>query len=90
MNYNFNKLFDNRDEYGCLGIILIVIIAIAIVFGVSCLYAWVALLLWNWVIVGVLGWVPAGVMTFWPMWGLVELCSILFKSRNFNSNSNNK
>jgi hypothetical protein len=26
-------------------------------------------------------------MTFWPMWGLVELCSILFKTHNYNSNN---
>ena len=85
MNYNFNK-FD-KDE-GCLTLIFIIIFAIALAFGLSCLYAWCGMLLWNWVMPMI--WVEAPVMTFWPMWGLVELCSILFKTQNFNNNNKDK
>ena len=85
MNYNFNK-FD-KDE-GCLTLIFIIVFAIAIAFGISCLYAWCGMLLWNWVLVDTLAIAP--VIEFWPMWGLVELCSILFKTHNFNNNNNNK
>ena len=81
MNYNFNK----NDE-GCATILLTVIIAIAVAFGLSCLYAWAGMLLWNWVLVRELG-IFTIEMTFWPMWGLVELCSILFKTHNYNNNN---
>lgn len=88
MNYNFDKLFDKKDDIGCLGIILMVILVFAIAFGFSCLYAWIAMLLWNWVMPMI--WAGAPVMTFWPMWGLYELCGFLFRSRNINTNSSNK
>ena len=82
-----NKLFESdfaRDN-GCLGLIVVFIIAIAIALGLSFLYAWVAMLLWNWVMPMI--WAGAPVMTFWPMWGLLELFSLLFKTHNYNSNT---
>ena len=84
-----NKLFESdfAKEYGCFGLIIVFIIAIAIAFGISCLYAWAAMVLWNWVLFDYLAIAPK--MTFWPMWGLVELCSILFKNHNFNTNTDN-
>ena len=82
MSYNFNNLNKNDDGIGAIIIALIFVIALA--FGISCLYAWVGMLLWNWVIPTI--WVGAPVMEFWPMWGLVELCSILFKTHNFSNN----
>jgi hypothetical protein len=88
MNYNFNKLFDKKNDIGCFGIILIVILVFAIAFGLSCFYAWIGMLLWNWVMPII--WVGAPVMTFWPMWGLFELCGLLFRSHNTNTNSSNK
>lgn len=69
--------FDNADGFGEK--VLLFIILLAVVFGSSCLMAWIAMLLWNWVMPII--WVGAPVMTFWPMWGLVELCSILFKAK---------
>ena len=80
MNYNFNK-----NDDGCTTILIAAIIAVAIAFGLSCLYAWIGMLLWNWVMPMI--WTSAPTMTFWPMWGLFELCSILFKTHNYN-NSN--
>lgn len=82
-----NKLFESDfvKDNGCLGIIIVFIVAIVIAIGLSFLQAWVAMLLWNWVMPMI--WAGAPVMTFWPMWGLVELCSILFKNHSFESNT---
>lgn len=80
---NFGELFDKKDDIGCLGVIMMVILVLACAFGLSCLYAWVAMLLWNWVMPII--WASAPVMTFWPMWGLLELCSILFKTHSVSS-----
>ena len=85
MNYDFDKLFDKKDDIGCLGVIGMIILVLAIAFGLSCLYAWLGMLLWNWVMPMI--WASAPVMTFWPMWGLLELCGLLFKSHNYNSNN---
>lgn len=83
-----NKIFESDfvKDNSCLGLIIVFIIAVAIAIGLSFLYAWVAMLLWNWVMPMI--WAGAPVMTFWPMWGLLELCSLLFKTHNFNSNTN--
>ena len=80
-----DKYDDFTEKYGCGGWLCVIIIALLALFGLSCLEAWVAMLLWNWVLP--LIWVGAPTMTFWPMWGLVELCSILFKTRNYKSNN---
>ena len=69
--------FDNANSFGEK--VILFIILLAVIFGFSCLNAWIAMLLWNWVMPII--WVGAPVMTFWPMWGLVELCSILFKAK---------
>ena len=86
---NYNKLLDamtkKEDDLGCGAYLIAVIIVVAIIFAFSFLNAWVAMLLWNWAMPMI--WAGAPVMTFWPMWGLVELCSILFKTRNYNKNN---
>ena len=87
MNYNFDKLFEKKDDIGCFGVIGMVILVFAIAFGLSCLYAWLGMLLWNWVMPII--WAGAPVMKFWPMWGLLELCGLLFKSHNTNTTPDN-
>ena len=84
MSYNFSNLNKN-DDNGCAVIIIAFIIVLALAIGFSFLFAWIGMLLWNWVLVDYLAIAP--VMEFWPMWGLIELCSILFKSHNFNTNT---
>lgn len=86
MSYNFSNLNKNNDD-GCAVIIIGFIIVLALAVGLSFLYAWIGMLLWNWVMPII--WTGAPVMTFWPMWGLLELCSILFKTHNFNPNTDN-
>lgn len=79
MDY-LNKLSRNENEKtGCATYIVAGIIVIAFIFGLSCLEAWIGMLLWNWVMPTI--WASAPTMSFWPMWGLVELCSILFRPR---------
>jgi hypothetical protein len=82
MNYKL----PNKNDTGLGVYIIAVIFVLALAFGISCLLAWVGMVLWNWVIVGELG-LFATKIGFWPMWGLVELCSILFKTHNYNSNN---
>lgn len=77
-------MYNNNRSFG--EIFILIIVSIAIAFGLSCLYAWIGMLLWNWVMPIILQGACVE-MTFWPMWGLVELCSILFKTHNYN-NSN--
>lgn len=79
MKNNLNKLLPQKEEAGCATLIVAFIFVIALAFGISCLYAWIGMLLWNWVMPII--WASAPVMEFWPMWGLVELCSILFKAK---------
>ena len=81
MNYKL----PNKNDVGLGTYILAVIFILALAFGISCLYAWIGMLLWNWIVPML--WAGAPVMTFWPMWGLCELCSILFKARvNIDTN----
>ena len=84
MSYNFSNLNKN-DNDGCAVIIITFIIVLALAIGFSFLFSLIGMLLWNWVMPII--WAGAPVMTFWPMWGLIELCSILFKSHNFNTNT---
>lgn len=76
------------EQYGWFGVLCVIIVAIAIIFGALCLDAWLGLLLWDWVIVDTLGWVEPGAMTFWPMFGLLLLSNLLFKTPNFGKNKN--
>ena len=88
MNYNklMNNLAKKHNDLGCGTYLVAFIIALALIFAFSCLNAWVAMLLWNWVMPMI--WAEVPIMAFWPMWGLVELCSILFKSKNFDTGNN--
>lgn len=83
---NYNKILSTmtNKEPGPLAYIIAIILIFGFAFGIVCLQAWIAMLLWNWVLVDYLAIMPR--MEFWPMWGLVELCSILFKTNNFGSN----
>ena len=71
-----NILEEHTIGVAVLIIVGCVILALAVAFGVMCLQAWLVMLLWNWVAVGVFG---APVLKFWLAFGLVWLCSLLFK-----------
>lgn len=63
-----------------LAVVLVLIIALGLVFGVLCFEAWILMLLWNAVIPSL--WVGAPSLTFWLAFGLLLICNILFKSVN--------
>ena len=85
MSYNFDKLLKKSDNIGCGTILFALLIALAIAFGISCLFAWAVMALWNWVMPII--WTSAPTLGFWPAWGLMELCSLLFKPHNYNFDS---
>ena len=81
---NFKLPNKNNESLGVY--IIMVILLLALTFGVSCFLAWIGMLLWNWVIVGEFGLFTTKI-GFWPMWGLIMLCGILFRSHNTNTNT---
>ena len=61
---------------------LIALGAIVIVFLVCLLFAWPFMLLWNWLMPTIFG---LTTITFWQGFGILILCSFLFKSPSSNS-----
>ena len=70
-------LIEKMDGVSVLGVIIGVILVLGLLFGLFCLEAWVAMLLWNACLVGAIGVAEVG---FWPMAGIVVLFNILFKT----------
>lgn len=82
---NFDKLLKKKKNYTALeviGVIIGIIAIFALAFGLLCFEVWIAMLLWNALLIPMFG---APEITFWPMWGIILLCNILFKSHNFNN-----
>lgn len=75
------KRFNNFDSMDLGVAIVAVILLLALAIGLCAFEAWIAMLLWNAILVPMFA---APEMTFWPMWGLMVLCGILFKSININ------
>lgn len=87
MDLNFVKdtIGDKWDDsMGCGGLILIILFALAIVFGICCLCWWIKWLLWGAIVVKVFG-LPA--LTFWQMAGLDILLSLLIPHSSGSSKS---
>ena len=80
------KLDGKRTAAEVIGVIVGVIIVLGIAFGLLCLEAWIAMMLWNWFFVDVLDLTQLYMANIWYMWGVKILCGILFKNRNYNSN----
>ena len=59
-------------------IALAVILTLALTFGICALRAAIVMWLWNGILVALFG-LPT--LTFWVAWGIMILCSILFKGR---------
>ena len=66
----------NRDDLGCLGWTLAIIIGLALAFGLACLEAWIVMLLWNWIMPILFPTLPT--IGFWLAFGIMMLCNILF------------
>lgn len=73
-----NKVVNLYEECGCLlgtiALILIVVLALAIVFGVFCLEGWIFMLLWNWLAVELFG---ANILGYWVCVGIVFALSFV-------------
>lgn len=67
---------ENRGTRAIVLTIACIVGALIGYFGVMCLMAWLVMLLWNWIAVDLYD-VPA--LTFWTAFGLLWLCSLLFK-----------
>ena len=67
-----HNVVDLYEECGCLlgtlALILIVVLALAIVFGVFCFEGWIFMLLWNWLAVELFG---ATALGYWVCVGIV-------------------
>ena len=67
-----NKVVNLYEDCGCLlgtlALILIVVLALAIVFGVFCFEGWIFMLLWNWLAVELFG---ATALGYWVCVGIV-------------------
>ena len=67
-----NKIVNLYEDCGCLlgtlALILIVVLALAIVFGVVCFEGWIFMLLWNWLAVKLFG---ANILGYWVCVGIV-------------------
>lgn len=68
-----------RDSIGAFGIILIVLLALGICFGLVCLGWWIGMLLWNYILCTVWGFTTLH-LTFWQFAGFDILCGMLFKN----------
>ena len=61
-------------------VVLVLVVALGLAFGVMAFEAWILMLLWNAIIVSM--WASAPSLTFWLAFGLILICNILFKSVN--------
>jgi hypothetical protein len=77
MNELIENAFDRGTGWGILVTILIIVLFLALAFGVLCFEGWIVMLLWNAVVVAVFG---APTLSFWLSVGILLLCNILFKA----------
>jgi hypothetical protein len=72
------------DGMGIGAIIVVIILVLALIFGVLCFEGWLLMLLWNAVIPTIF--IGAPTIKFWWAVGLILICNILFKSTHTSSN----
>lgn len=65
------------EEKGCGQYIVVLLIALAIIFAVTCFEGWLVMLLWNAVVPMI--WAEAPRLSFWLAVGVLLLCNLLFK-----------
>lgn len=70
-----DKLTEIFEDYGCLVLIIALVIVLALAFGVLCFEGWLLMLLWEAVLVPLFGW---SALTFWQSVGILLICNILF------------
>lgn len=75
---------DSFDKTGCLTSVVIAFATFIIAFIFSLIFAWPFMLLWNWLIPVIFG---LTTITFWQAFGLMVLCSFLFKGSTVSTSS---
>lgn len=80
----FDFFEDIGSDYGVFGVIVAVILILAVVFGLLCLEAWLAMALWNGCAVPAVSVISE--VGYWQMWGIMLLCNILFKTTTSSKN----
>ena len=73
--FDFDDIYEDK---GCVAVIAVVLIVLAIVFAILCLETWLAMALWNGCAVPAVA--VLNEVGFWQMWGITLLCNILFKN----------
>ena len=68
--------FRTKNTNNIWAIIGIIILVLAIAFGLMCLEAWIIMLLWNAIVTKII--VGVWALTFWQTFGLVILIDLLF------------
>lgn len=63
-----DKLVSVYEDCGCLAFILVILLCLALVFGIYCLQGWIFYLLWGWLAVGYLN---APFLGYWVCVGIV-------------------
>ena len=74
---NKYELDDLYEEKGCVAAIAVVLIVLALAFGLICLEAWALMALWNSCLVPAV--IVLNEVGFWQMWGIMVVCNSLFK-----------
>jgi hypothetical protein len=68
---------DKISNMSCLGITLMIILAVALAVALGAFEAWILMMLWNSCLCVVFTSIPL-IPTFWHSWGIMILCNILF------------
>lgn len=73
-----------KTSEGCIYLIIVLLV----VFGLSCLGAWIFMLLWNWLVP--LFWTTCPILTFWQALGVLLIIDIIgYFFRGSGSSSKN-
>jgi hypothetical protein len=62
------------DDFGCGGVILILLGLLFLAFAIMCFEGWILMLLWNWLLVSLFGISTIG---FWQSVGLIFLLNFI-------------
>lgn len=78
-----DKVFNSITS--TVGAIIVLVLILALIFGILCFEGWLLMLLWNAVIPAIF--VGAPTLSFWLAVGLILICNILFKTVVRNKSS---
>jgi len=67
---------DDLSDFGCGGLLLVILLIFALAFGIMCFEAWIAMLIWNCVVVALFATLP--IVSFWQMFLILMLINIVF------------